>query len=66
MEEESKVALRNIRRDGNESLKTQKKDKAISEDEQFKLQDEVQKMMDNAIKKAEDTVKAKEKEILEI
>jgi ribosome recycling factor len=60
------VALRNIRRDGNESLKTQKKDKAISEDEQFTLQDEVQKMMDNAIKKAEDIVKAKEKEILEI
>jgi ribosome recycling factor len=66
MEEEAKVALRNIRRDGNESLKGQKKDKAISEDEQFKLQDEVQKMMDATIKKAEETVKAKEKEILEV
>jgi len=66
MEEESKVALRNIRRDGNELLKTQKKDKAISEDEQFKLQDEVQKMMDNSIKKAEEIVKNKEKEILEV
>jgi ribosome recycling factor len=66
MEEEAKVALRNIRRDGNESLKAEKKDKAISEDEQFKLQDEVQKMMDLSIKKAEETVKAKEKEILEV
>jgi ribosome recycling factor len=66
MEEECKVAQRNIRRDGNELLKTQKKDKAISEDEQFKLQDEVQKMMDNSIKKAEEIVKTKEKEILEV
>jgi ribosome recycling factor len=66
MEEDCKVALRNLRRDANEQLKTHKKDKAISEDEQFKLQDEVQKMMDQSIKKAEEIVKGKEKEILEV
>ena len=66
MEEESKVAMRNIRRDANEGLKTAKKDKEISEDEQFKLQEEVQKLMDKSIAKAEEIVKAKEKEILEV
>ncbi len=66
MEEECKVALRNIRRDANEQLKTAKKDKEISEDDQFKLQEEVKKAMDKDIEKTEETVKAKEKEILEV
>jgi len=66
MEEDCKVALRNIRRDGNEQLKAAKKDKLISEDEQFKFQDEVQKLMDKSIEKSEEIVKTKEKEILEI
>lgn len=66
MEEESKVAMRNIRRDANEQLKAAKKDKQLSEDEQFKLQEEVQKLMDKSIEKAEEVVKGKEKEILEI
>ncbi len=66
MEEECKVALRNLRREANEQLKTAKKDKQISEDDQFKSQDEVQKMTDKLIQKAEELVKAKEKEVLEI
>ena len=66
MEEECKVALRNLRREANEQLKTAKKDKQISEDEQFKTQDEVQKLTDKLIQKAEEIVKAKEKEVLEI
>lgn len=66
IEEECKVAMRNIRRDANEQLKTAKKEKAISEDEQFKYQEEVQKIMDKTIEKAEEIVKAKEKEILEV
>lgn len=66
MEEEGKVALRNIRRDGNEHLKTAKKDKEISEDDQFKLQDEVQKLMDKSIEKATEIVNAKSKEIMEV
>ncbi len=66
MEEECKVALRNIRRDGNEQLKVAKKDKEISEDDQFKLQEEVKKVMDKNIEKTEEIVRAKEKEILEV
>ena len=66
MEEECKVALRNIRRDANEQLKTAKKDKLVSEDDQFKSQEEVQKLIDKSIEKGEEIVKAKEKEILEI
>jgi ribosome recycling factor len=66
MEEECKVALRNLRRDANEQLKMAKKNKSISEDDQFKFQDEVQKLIDKCIEKGEEIVKAKEKEILEI
>lgn len=66
MEEECKVALRNIRREANEQLKTAKKDKELSEDDQFKFQEEVKKVMDKSIEKAEEIVKAKEKEILEV
>ena len=66
MEEDCKVALRNLRRDGNEQLKTAKKDKSISEDDQFKSQEEVQKLIDKSIEKAEEIVKTKEKEIMEI
>lgn len=66
MEEDSKVAMRNIRRDANEQLKAAKKEKSISEDEQFKYQEEVQKIMDKSIEKAEEIVRAKEKEILEV
>ena len=66
MEEECKVALRNLRRDANEQLKGAKKDKSISEDDQFKFQDEVQKLIDKSIEKGEEIVKSKEKEILEI
>jgi ribosome recycling factor len=66
MEEECKVSLRNLRREANEQLKTAKKDKQISEDDQFKFQDEVQKLTDKLIQKAEEVVKTKEKEVLEI
>lgn len=63
--EEHKVAVRNIRRDGNEMLKTLKRDGDISEDEAFKAQEEIQKFTDTFIGRIDDTVKAKEKEILE-
>jgi len=66
MEEECKVALRNIRRDANEQLKTAKKDKVVSEDEQFKFQEEVQKLMNRSVAKAEEIIQVKEKEILEV
>ena len=66
MAEEAKVAMRNIRRDTNEMLKDLKKEKEISEDEQFKAQDETQKITDDFIKKVDSVYSAKEKEILEI
>jgi len=63
--EEHKVAVRNIRRDSNDLLKTLKKDGDISEDDAFKAQDEVQKITDQFIKDIDDIYKEKEKEILE-
>jgi len=65
MGEDCKVAIRNIRRDEMDKLKTKKKDKEISEDEFFRLQDEVQKVTDKFIKKVDELVSAKEKEIME-
>ncbi len=63
--EESKVAVRNIRRDLIEKIKDLKKDKAISEDEQFRAQDEIQKITDDYVKKIDSVCGTKEKEILE-
>ena len=63
--EDHKVAVRNIRRDANEMLKSLKKDGDVSEDDAFKAQDQVQKITDKHIKQAEDIFLEKEKEILE-
>jgi ribosome recycling factor len=64
--EEHRVSLRNIRRDANEHLKKLLKDKAISEDDERRALDEMQKLTDNFISKLDQAAKAKEKEILEI
>lgn len=64
--EESKVAVRNVRRDLNEALKKLHKDKDITEDEQRKLTEEVQKLTDDTIKKCDEAFSAKEKEIVEL
>ena len=64
--EDHRVALRNIRRDANEHVKKLLKDKAISEDEDRRAHDEIQKMTDGHIQKIDAASKAKEKEILEI
>ncbi len=63
--EDHRVALRNIRRDANEHLKKLLKDKAISEDEERRALEGVQKMTDAQIGKVDLASKAKEKEILE-
>ncbi|MES0445723.1 MAG: ribosome recycling factor [Desulfobacterales bacterium] len=63
--EEHKVAVRNIRRDSNDLLKSLKKDGDISEDDAFRAQDQVQKITDEYIKLIDDISKEKEKEILE-
>ena len=64
--EESKVAIRNIRRDTNDELKKLEKEKHLSEDETKKLHDEVQKVTDTYIVKVDEVLKHKEKEIMEV
>lgn len=64
--EDHRVALRNIRRDSNESIKKLLKDKAISEDQDKRAHESVQKTTDDHILKADQASKVKEKEILEI
>ena len=66
MAEECKVKQRNVRRDANEKLKTLKKDNHISEDELYGFQEEVQKLTDRYILKADEILAVKEKEIMEI
>ncbi len=63
--EDHKVAVRNLRRDSNDLLKSLKKDGEISEDDSFKAQAQVQKITDEHIKLIDDIYKEKEKEILE-
>jgi ribosome recycling factor len=65
MAEESKVSIRNQRRDANEMLKDLKKESEISEDEMYKYQDKVQKITDEFIEKIDEIRKEKEQEILE-
>ena len=64
--EDHRVAIRNIRRDGNEVVKKLLKDKKIAEDEERRALDEVQKMTDTYMLKLDQAAKNKEKEILEI
>ena len=61
--ESARIAIRNVRRDGNESLKKAEKDRKISEDEHRQKSDEVQKLTDRYVKQVDDTLVTKEKEI---
>ena len=63
--EKAKIAVRNVRRDGMESLKQDEKKGDISQDEQKRLETEVQKMTDDAIAEVDAVAAAKEKEILQ-
>jgi ribosome recycling factor len=64
--EDAKVAVRNIRRDINEELKKLEKEKHVSEDEIKKEHDEVQKITDSFVKKVDELLEHKEKEIMEV
>ncbi len=64
--EEHRTAVRNIRRDGNEMIKKALKDKKITEDEERRSMEEIQKLTDDEIKKMEEMSKGKEKEVMEI
>lgn len=64
--EDSKVAIRNIRRDANDHLKKDQKDKKMTEDQLHDAEKEMQKLTDDHIKLIDDTLKHKEKEIMEV
>ena len=64
--EESKIAIRAIRRDANEQIKKDEKDKLITEDDRKELDERVQKMTDDLMKEIDNILAAKEKEILSV
>jgi len=64
--EEHRTAVRNIRRDGNDAIKKSLKDKKITEDDERRALDELQKLTDDEIKKMEELSKGKEKEVMTV
>lgn len=64
--EGARVAVRNIRRDANADLKALLKDKEITEDDDRRAQEEIQKLTDSYVKLVDETLAAKEKELMEI
>ena len=66
MVENAKVALRNVRKDGNDKIKKLEKDKDISEDASKKAQDQIQKLTDEHVSKIDEAFKTKEADILKV
>lgn len=64
--EQNKVAIRNIRRDALDEVKKLKKDNLISEDDEKRYENEIQKLTDDSIKKIEDMLETKEKDIMQV
>ena len=64
--EEHRTAVRNVRRDGNEALKKLAKDKKVSEDEEKRALEEVQKMTDGEIRRMEERSQRKEAEVMQV
>lgn len=64
--EEAKISVRNIRRDGNEHLKKIEKNKEISEDDLHRLTEEMQKITDNHIKKIDEMLAVKQKDVMSV
>ncbi|MBP6876745.1 MAG: ribosome recycling factor [Phenylobacterium sp.] len=64
--EQQKIAIRNVRRDANDDLKKAEKDSAITQDEQRRMESEVQKFTDEAIKRVDEALKTKEQEIMQV
>ena len=64
--EDAKIAVRNVRRDGNEQLKKLVKDKAISEDDERRASDDIQKLTDKAVVDIDKLVAEKEKEVMTV
>ena len=66
MGEETKVAVRNIRREANEKIKKLEKDKAISQDKEHDAQDEIQTETDDHVKKIDEVIHGKEKDLMTV
>ncbi len=66
MVENAKVAIRNVRKDGNDKIKKLEKEKEISEDESKKAQDQIQKLTDEHVAKVDEAFKVKEADILKV
>jgi ribosome recycling factor len=64
--EDHRTAIRNVRRDGNDAIKKTMKDKKITEDEERRALEEIQRLTDDEIKKMEELCKAKEKELMKV
>jgi ribosome recycling factor len=64
--EQQKVAVRNVRRDANDDLKKAEKDSVITQDELRRMEAEVQKFTDEAIKRVDEALKTKEQEIMQV
>ena len=64
--EDTKVAIRNIRRDANQQIKDLLKDKQITEDDERRAEEEIQKLTDKSIKDVDDVVKAKDQELMAV
>lgn len=64
--EDSRVSLRNFRREANDHVKKAEKDGDVPEDESHRIRDEVQKVTDGYVKKIDDALKTKEEEIMEV
>ena len=64
--EDAKIAIRNVRREGNEHLKKKQKDAKLSEDLLKEFEDKVQKVTDDHIKNIDEVLKHKEKELMEV
>jgi len=64
--EQQRIAVRNVRRDANDDLKKAEKDGVVSQDEQKRMEGEVQKLTDEAIKRVDEALKVKEQEIMQV
>jgi ribosome recycling factor len=64
--EQQRIAVRNVRRDANDDLKKAEKDGAISQDEQKRMEAEVQKITDEAVRRVDEALKTKEHEIMQV
>ncbi|MDR1375610.1 MAG: ribosome recycling factor [Holosporaceae bacterium] len=64
--EQTRISMRNVRRDGMDDIKRQEKNKEITEDQSKRLSDEVQKLTDEFVKKVDASLEAKEQEIMKV